>query len=40
MPITGLKMSYGDLGIPIRPVFLFYNAPFMICVIIIMKCLR
>ena len=23
MPITGLKMCYGDLGIPIRPPFLF-----------------
>ncbi len=28
MPITGLKMYYGDLGIPICPLFLFSKAPF------------
>ena len=28
MPITGLKMCYGDLGIPIRPLFLFSKVPF------------
>ena len=28
MPITGLKICYGDLGIPIFPLFLFSNTPF------------
>ncbi len=28
MPITGLKMYYGDLGIPICPLFLFSKVPF------------
>jgi hypothetical protein len=28
MPITGLEMCYGDLGIPNCPLFLFSKAPF------------
>jgi len=28
MPITGLKICYGNLGNPTFPLFLFFNTPF------------